>query len=216
MSGEIVIGILEKTGLSRGSGRSLINFAVARFTRISVKVKVIAVFYQMKASQYNKNLPHFLHRTKKQLDEQKVDLRESVDYDENIARFNRAVNEETLATEALAMNPQADEGFLTHQYTRLAESFLERGMFKEAAKIQPDERTKDFYKRITAASKKSKDCDCTESRTINEQREGNIRNQVEVSKYRLWRVVFDGSPKKLISIFVCNHCRNVKVEYEAE
>lgn len=171
----------------------------------------------MKAAQYNKNLPAFLHLKQHEIDEslagQASMAQNTAVYDEDAARFNRAVNEETLALEALTLNTGADQAFLDHEYLRLAESYLEQGRFKDAYRIHPDERTTTFLHKIWRASEDSADCDCRPLQ-IAETQEAK-RYVVDTSK-RLWRIVFDGDAKKRIFIYVCNSCRGVTVEHEAK
>ncbi len=162
----------------------------------------------MKASEYNKKLPAFLHRTDKQLqaeqDRQAALKPSTFTYNEDNVLFNRALVDERAATEALGLQKDAES--IAFNRLKLAEAQLELGKFDEAYKTHPDKRYSQWLKKIRDAG--SEPCDCPKSKQYNEQR-GAERNIIELPNYRLWRMVYNGSPSQYISIFVCNICKSV-------
>lgn len=163
----------------------------------------------MDARTYNKNLPKFLHRTDEQLREE----RERQDrlrpanftYDEDAVLFRRAQVDEQTATEMLGLDKRRE--VLAFNRLKLAESYLEQGKFDLAYKTHPDKRYKRFLKKIRDAGFE-KECSHAKYRDYNEQR-GAERNLIQIPNFRLWRIVFDGSPSKYISIYICNICLSV-------
>jgi hypothetical protein len=163
----------------------------------------------MNATQYNKNLPQFLHRTDEQLrDEQERQDRlrpANFTYDEDVVLFRRAQVDEQTGIESLGL--QKDKESIAFNRLKLAEAYLEQGKFDLAYKTHPDKRYKQFLKRIRDAGNE-KPCAHALYRNYVEQR-GDVRNAVQIPNFRLWRIVYDGSPSKYISIFICNICLSV-------
>lgn len=160
----------------------------------------------MDVAQYNKNLPDFLHRTQEQLDaeqERQTAAKPAVfNYSEDAVLFNRALVDEQTAKESIENGIEVE-----FNSVKLAESYLEQGKFDLAAETHPDKRYRVFLNKIVRSSKNKK-CPCPLTKPYNEQREG-ARNIVNLPNFRLWRMVYDGSPDKFISIYVCDVCRAV-------
>ncbi len=163
----------------------------------------------MDAKTYNKNLPQFLHRTDEQLktesDRQEALRPPTYNYDEDEILFKRALVDEETATEALGLDKR-EEAIKFNRF-KLAEAQLELGKFDEAFHTHPDKRYSQFLKKIRDAGD-VKECAHPLYKTFNEQR-GKERNNVSIPNFRLWRYVYDGSPHKYISIYICNICLSV-------
>jgi hypothetical protein len=163
----------------------------------------------MDAKQYNKNLPKILHRTGDELRDEKARQDalkpKQVTYDEDSVLFNRAIVDEQTAREALAIDKRRE--VMAFNRLKLAEAYLEQGRFDEAYKTHPDKRYKQFLKKIRDAGSE-KTCNHDLYRKFNEQR-GTERNVIDIPNFRLWRIVYNGSPTKFISIYVCNICLSV-------
>lgn len=162
----------------------------------------------MNAAQYNKNLPKFLHRTDEELAAEKARQDalkpKQVRYDEDSVLFNRAIVDEQTARDALALDKRRE--VMKFNRLKLAEAYLEQGRFDEAYHTHPDKRYKQFLKKIRDAE--GKKCNHPLYRQYNEQR-GDERSVVQIPNFRLWRIVYNGSPTKFISIYICNICLSV-------
>lgn len=162
----------------------------------------------MNAAQYNKNLPKFLHRTDEQLAVEKARQDalkpKQVSYDEDSVLFRRSIVDEQTAREALALDKRRE--VMKFNRLKLAEAYLEQGRFDEAYHTHPDKRYKQWLRKIRDAGEKS--CSHPLYRKFNEERNG-VRNVIDIPNFRLWRIVYNGSPTKYISIFICNICLSV-------
>lgn len=165
------------------------------------------------AATYNRNLPKFLHRTDELLREEQERqdaLRpKQITYDEDAVLYNRALVDEQTALETL--QAATDEEVISFNRLKLAESYLEQGKFYQAWRTHPDTRYREWLKKINDAPE-TKPCghaatkNFVENRTIDGK---EIRNVAQIPNFRLWRIVYDGSPHKYINIYLCNICREV-------
>lgn len=168
---------------------------------------------KLTAKQFNKNVPEFLHQTDEQISaeiERQAAAAPVFTYSENAVRYRRARVEEQTARHALELLDEIGEvsgDAVDFNRTKLAEAYVEQGLFKLAANTHPDARFSGFLQRI-AKAKSTKKCKCLDTITFPEIRDDK-RVIVTMPNFRVWRTVFDDAPDKMIAVYVCNECRQV-------